>query len=335
MRPTFWKMTRTGRFWITWRSFWAGLPPRRATRSLRMPPMRWRRPESAVHRATSWPCWRISMRWCATGCRAARRYEGDGASEFAQSGLARRHKGRGEVAQPMPLQAVCIEIGGVEPCVIGRAQRGPVAVDHREPRGIAIAPFHDCGLTKDTLEHETEAPGSAARRGIERVAFPLEAAIARIERPMHHQVYGVGRDTGALQCGGHGDEPHLDRACAGIDPQKGRNPGCRAARAIPDRIEQGVITGGSARQPRAKIRERGKRTDRHVIPDRIMALERVEKLCGMGLGQPFQKGMAALDARGSGTGRRLPSRNGWTDGAICHLLSFHGDGTAQAKRVRG
>src|SRR5580658_3870533 len=49
----------------------------------------------------------------------------------------------------------------------------PFAVDDGEPSGVAIAALCDHVLAKDALENKAIARGGAARRRIERVAFPF------------------------------------------------------------------------------------------------------------------------------------------------------------------
>src|SRR4051812_14714790 len=66
--------------------------------------------------------------------------------------------GRPEAREAFPLPPLGVEIRRVEPAREGGAQRRPVAVDHREPRRIAIAPAGDRRLSEQpfVLEPQTQ-----------------------------------------------------------------------------------------------------------------------------------------------------------------------------------
>jgi len=69
------------------------------------------------------------------------------------------------------------------------------------------------GLAENALEAEPVALGRGARRRIERIAFPLVAAIAKfVEDPPHHQEHCFGPGGLALQRGRVGDAADLDAA---------------------------------------------------------------------------------------------------------------------------
>src|SRR5581483_1527215 len=97
--------------------------------------------------------------------------------EILRSGLPRL-QGRGAGGRPRrelpPLAAFGIEVLRIEPGLEGPAYGRPVAVDHRVPSGVAVAPLHDRVLAEQALEGEAEADGRAARGLVAGVAFPLE-----------------------------------------------------------------------------------------------------------------------------------------------------------------
>ena len=105
-----------------------------------------------------------------------------------------------QLRQAGSLPPVRIEIVGVEPSLEGRLQRRPFAVEDREPAGVAVARLVDGRLAEHALIGEAQALRRGARRRVQRVAFPLVAAIAElVEDPAHHQVHRLGRGRGALQ----------------------------------------------------------------------------------------------------------------------------------------
>src|SRR5260370_23858086 len=100
--------------------------------------------------------------------------------------------------QPLPLVACAIEIGGIEPALEGGFERRPFAVDDREPRRVAAAALVDDRLAEDALEAEAEPRRRGARGRVERVAFPLVAAISQlVEDAAHHQIHRLCRGGGA------------------------------------------------------------------------------------------------------------------------------------------
>ena len=74
----------------------------------------------------------------------------------------------------------------IEPALESGAQSRPLAVEDREPRGIAAAALVHCCLPEQPLIAEAEAQGRRPRRGVERVTFPFVAAISEfVEDPAH------------------------------------------------------------------------------------------------------------------------------------------------------
>src|SRR5687767_12851810 len=92
----------------------------------------------------------------------------------------RPQRGCRQSAKALLLLAVRIEIAGIEPGLISGFQRLPFVVDHREPRGVAVASFVDSGLPEHAFEAEAEARRRLARRLVQRIAFPFVAAVAEL-----------------------------------------------------------------------------------------------------------------------------------------------------------
>src|SRR3569623_1197793 len=121
----------------------------------------------------------------AAASRAGRRMDRDTAA------TARHHQGvatavrsgilvRSVEAQFAALLALGIEILGREPTLEPGLEPRPVAIDHREPRRVAVLAFLDHVLAEHALELEAEALGRRLARRIAAVALPLEPAIAEL-----------------------------------------------------------------------------------------------------------------------------------------------------------
>src|SRR5207237_333847 len=74
----------------------------------------------------------------------------------------------------------------------------PLVVEHAEPRGVAVAVLHDVVGLLNALEREAVRQRGAARALVERVALPLDAAVAEVERVPEHEVGDLARGAGAL-----------------------------------------------------------------------------------------------------------------------------------------
>src|SRR5262249_34419586 len=72
------------------------------------------------------------------------------------AGLGRSSEVGSEIRQAPALAAVGREITRVEPALEGGAQSRPVAVDDREPRGVAVAPAGDHRLPEQALIPKAE-----------------------------------------------------------------------------------------------------------------------------------------------------------------------------------
>ena len=91
------------------------------------------------------------------------------------------------------LPPIPIEILRREPALERGLARGPLAVEHGEIGGVAVAALGDHVLAQDAFEHEAVAQRRAARRRVERVAFPFVAAVAeRLEHVARQQILRLG-----------------------------------------------------------------------------------------------------------------------------------------------
>src|SRR5947209_7184319 len=109
------------------------------------------------------------------------------------------------------MSALAIEILPREPALEAALARGPLAVEHDVPGGVAAASLDDHVLAKNALEGEAEAQRRAPRRGIERVAFPLVAPVAKhLEHVTREQILGFGGERRALQGGTQDDVADLE-----------------------------------------------------------------------------------------------------------------------------
>ena len=169
--------------------------------------------------------------WCSSAKRA--RLSSDG----RRHGAVLRH----EIGKTDFLAPGGVEIVGREPALVSGLARRPLAVEHGEPGGVAVAALDDHVLAEDALEREAEALGRALRGRVEVVALPLVAAIAEIvEDIAREEILRFGRAGRALQRGRVEDIADLDDAVWRVDAQKGliadRGPGG----AVEDREEQRV-----------------------------------------------------------------------------------------------
>src|SRR5258708_6731427 len=104
--------------------------------------------------------------------------------------------------QGRELPALLVEVSRRQPGFKSGADGGPFAVDDREPGGIAVAALHHHVPSEDAFINEPKPLSGAARRLVQRVAFPLEAAISQVvERMSRQQEDRLRRLAGALQYG--------------------------------------------------------------------------------------------------------------------------------------
>src|SRR5262249_53383313 len=98
------------------------------------------------------------------------------------------------------LRAIRVEILGSQPALERGFSGRPFVGQHREPGGVAAAALDDHVIAKNAFKGEAEAQRGAARGGVERVAFPLVAAIAqRFEDVAGQKILRFGRERRALQ----------------------------------------------------------------------------------------------------------------------------------------
>src|SRR6476620_8963341 len=152
-----------------------------------------------------------------------------------------------ERAERDALTPALVEIRRVEPAPERGVERRPFLVDHRVPRGVAVAALVDARLTENTFIREPEAHGRGARRGIQRVALPLVAAVAEIEGTLHHQVHRLGRGDGALKQRRVVDVTDLDGAGAGIDAKVAGDADRLTGCEIDHGVELWIGGGGDGR----------------------------------------------------------------------------------------
>ena len=107
----------------------------------------------------------------------------------------------------MPAGWRAIEAGGPrrrnfrsEPGLEAAPYLRPFIVGDGEPCGVAAALLVDDGVEKDAFKAEAEAERRTSRRRVERIAFPLVAAIAKVVKGMaHEQILDLRRGAGVLQ----------------------------------------------------------------------------------------------------------------------------------------
>src|SRR5213076_887899 len=123
------------------------------------------------------------------------------------------------------LAAIDIEVLRREPRVEAAPDRRPLVVGDRVPRRVAVASLDHLVLAEDALEREPEALGRPPRGGVERVALPLEAAVAEvIERVAREQVDRLAGRGRALEREAEPDMADLDDTELGRDAQVGGEP---------------------------------------------------------------------------------------------------------------
>src|SRR5262249_17664573 len=139
-----------------------------------------------------------------------------------------------------------IEILGCEPAFEGKPAPRPFAVEHGEPGRIATAALDHHMLTEDPLESEAKAARGAHRVSVERVAFPLVAAIAElVEDIAGKQVLGFRRYSGSLQGGRIDDPTHLDNSHRRPDFHQVYDAKRRAAGMLANRIGEAIGRRGT------------------------------------------------------------------------------------------
>src|SRR5205814_2368319 len=80
------------------------------------------------------------------------------------------------------LAAIRVEVRRIQPRAERAIERRPFLVDARVPCRVAIASLVDARLAEHAFVRESEALRRGARRGVQRVALPLVAAIPELDR---------------------------------------------------------------------------------------------------------------------------------------------------------
>src|ERR1700682_2178042 len=114
-----------------------------------------------------------------TSARAASRYAG--VSPLCRRGAAlalRQLASDGGEREPLP--AGRIEIVRRQPGFKRRSPQRPVAVGHRVPGSVPVAPFDHHVLAEHALVDKSEPLRGPFGRLVERVAFPFQPAVAKV-----------------------------------------------------------------------------------------------------------------------------------------------------------
>src|SRR6185503_17607233 len=126
--------------------------------------------------------------------RAAARAGRPAARQLRSSGSAVKR------AQADFLPSVDVEVLRCEPALEGALARRPFAVEHGKPGIVAVATFGDQMLAERAFISKAIAQRGRARGGVERIAFPLVAAVAeRLEGVAREQILRLGAERRALQ----------------------------------------------------------------------------------------------------------------------------------------
>jgi len=154
--------------------------------------------------------------------------------------------------------------------------RWPFAIEDREPRRITVAPLVDVGLPPDALEGEAEPDCSCPRSGIERIALPSVAAIAKFIKDVpHHQVHCLARRNPTLKCRRVNNPADFDAAGGRVNIQIARLTERLAAREIDQCIFRAYAAGPDGIDPCAQFLGPGTGSPRQVCPEAAFAIRSV------------------------------------------------------------
>src|SRR6516225_10535636 len=213
------------------------------------------------------------------------------------------------------LDALCIEILGVQPAFEVALAHRPFAVEHGEPCVVAITALGNHVLAESTLVDKPITQRCPPRCGIQRVAFPLVAAIAEsLKHVTRQQILSFGTERRALQGRRIEHVPHFDYTVRRNDPQQ-REIADGAIIQVHNRIGIGILGRCSLGDEAGEFRRIGERAvGRDIGPDAIMAREHRPQI-GPVLGLQFlQTTVTALQndrsgaRRGPGFFDRQPNR---------------------------
>ena len=169
-----------------------------------------------------------------------------------------------------------VEVIRSQPPFKRRLARRPFAIQHGEPRGVAVTPLDDHVLAKQPLVGEAEARRGAVGRRVEHVALPFITPVTELlEDVARQQVHRLGRKRRALQSGAVADVADLDNACIRPDLHQG----CHADGAsfgVHDREIVGVRKAFPARPSQAaNPAASGNGPNGYVRPQSIVVADRL------------------------------------------------------------
>lgn len=174
-------------------------------------------------------------------------------------------RGRGPLAQPGSLPASLVEVIRLQPSFVGCLQRGPFLGNHREPRGVTTSAANDCSSAEGSLRGQAESQHGPARPGVQRIALPLQAPLAKsLHGVGDKQVHRIGRDSRACNPWTPIDAVHLDGLMSGIDPHQRLPAFSSVGGATDHRKKQGVRRRNSTGKPGIELLELGWRGLGHV-----------------------------------------------------------------------
>src|SRR6202165_1466217 len=204
-----------------------------------------------------------------------------------------------DVAEGAPLAARGVEVLGRKPGFEGRSSDWPLLIGDRVPGRIAVAAFDDHVPAKHTFEREPKPFRRAARREVERIALPLETAVAQVvERMAGPEVDGLGRLARPLQPRREQEMPHLDHTVLRDHAHQAALSERHARGAIHNRVEQGILRSRALRDPLVEGFRAAKWSVWQVLPELVRTFYRGVHLIRVTARiQSFQSDGVALDRR--------------------------------------
>ena len=185
-------------------------------------------------------------------------------------------RGGDQLSERPFLPAVRSKVLWRQPGFVAGPDCRPVVVGYGVPGGVAVAALDDHVVAEDALEAEAEAVGGAAGGGVERVALPLEAAVAElVEGVVREQVDGLGGGRRALQSCSEPDVADLDDALLGGDAQVGGHARRALVRQRGQRVEERVLRALGPVEQLTQVTGISVRAVGEVRPDREVSLRRV------------------------------------------------------------
>src|SRR6516162_1800685 len=180
----------------------------------------------------------------------------------------------GEYREAHSLTALSVEILRSQPTLESSLYHRPFAIEDRKPRRITVPALMDIGLTPDALEGEAKPSCRCPRFGIERIALPSVATVAKfIEGVPHHQVHRLGRSDPTLKSWRVNDPANLDATSVRVDIQIARLAERFTAREIDQCIFRAHAAGTDGIDSRAQFL--WPRSPRQVRPEVALAIRSV------------------------------------------------------------